>query len=189
MWICFHRLERDGFLNRPYPQCWVVRESRGVGGITVDGKALLAMIWWIFPWLPFPCNINKQRSEFQINFKCASLTFGQLETERRTWKTKHTAKMVESLPVVQFVFYIWWMFFIFFMCLLFFFIFIILIIMVFRLDLHLLSHLDIPFDVMAETFADHVNLTYATRSFHLLSFTPHTQVLISDSGHRTQTRS
>lgn len=75
------------------------------------------------------------------------------------------------------------------MCLLFFFIFIILIIMVFRLDLHLLSHLDIPFDVMAETFADHVNLTYATRSFHLLSFTPHTQVLISDSGHRTQTRS
>ena len=89
-----------------------------------------------FSWLSFPCNINKQRSEFQINFKCASLTFGQLETERRTWKTKQTAKMVESLPVVQFVFYIWWMFFIFFMCLLFFFIFIILIIMVATLDLH-----------------------------------------------------
>jgi len=50
------------------------------------------------------------------------------------------------------------------------------------------SHLDIPFDVMAETFADHVNLTYATRSFHVRSFTPYTQVLISDSGHRTQTQ-
>ena len=35
-----------------------------------------------------PCNINKQRSEFQINFKCASLTFGHLETERRKWNVK-----------------------------------------------------------------------------------------------------
>lgn len=73
------------------------------------------------------------------------------------------------------------------MCLLFFFIFIILIIMMFTLDL-LLSHLDVASDVMAETFADHVNPTSATHSLHLLSFTPCTQVLISDSGHRTQTQ-
>ena len=46
------------------------------------GSSSLAVITWIFLCVTSPCNINKQQSEFQINFKCASPTFGHLETEK-----------------------------------------------------------------------------------------------------------
>ena len=39
------------------------------------GSSSLAVITWI-SFVTSPCNINKQRSEFRINFNCASPTFG-----------------------------------------------------------------------------------------------------------------
>ena len=53
------------------------------------GYSSLAVIWWI----SFVTSVSMQ-SEFQINFKCASLTFGHLDTVNRTQSTKQTVTMV-----------------------------------------------------------------------------------------------
>ena len=53
------------------------------------------LVFFFFWWLLLLCNINEQRSEFQIKFKCASVTFGHLEPRRST-------SPVEGTVTVQF---------------------------------------------------------------------------------------
>ena len=115
MWICFHRLERDGFLNRPYPQCWVIRESRGGWG---DHSG----------WQSITCYdlVNFSVTSFSMQHKqAAEWVSWTVRDRKKDVKDKANSEMVITGDSICFL-----------QCLLFFFTFIILIIMVATLDLH-----------------------------------------------------